>query len=297
MSQHSSIGLGRRILLVEDDQGLADVVRRVLIDHGFEVAVARDAADGYELAQNFDPDQALLDVMLGEGPTGVDLAHSISITMPWIPLILLTNVLDLQAAGLPEPPPDTGLVHKAQAADLSVLIDAMEASFGGHELSGITSPSPFRHMTTTQVTVLRMMAQGWTNEAIARQRGCTRSAVENRVNDVYRLLLIGDHPEVNRRAEAVRIFVSAVGPVQRPGDSRNRLDLSRLSPAQRQILPMLANGYSNESIARTRGCSESAVEQLLSGAYRAIRIDANPDISIRAEAVRLFINTFGPPAR
>lgn len=300
MEPLTSVGLGRRILLVEDDPFLASMVKHVLTDQGFEVAVAHDAATGQEIAVEFDPDQALLDVMLGEGPSGVDLAHVLRATMPWVALVLVTNVRDLRAAGLPEPPPDTGIVNKNQVTDPQVLITAMKESLEGSQTPFITSQSPFGHLTHTQMTVLRMMAQGWSNEAIAAQRECSKSAVENRVYDVYRALDIGDDARINRRAEAVRIFVNAMGPVQRPQAASAMRDTDRfnaLSSTQLQTLQLISQGYSNDAIARHRDISGSAVEKLISGIYRTLGLDADPDISRRCDVVRLYINTFGPMRR
>jgi DNA-binding response OmpR family regulator len=53
-----------RILIVEDDPGVAELVQVVLDGEGYTVALARDGAEGLVLARDWRPDLILLDVML-----------------------------------------------------------------------------------------------------------------------------------------------------------------------------------------------------------------------------------------
>ena len=53
-----------RILIVEDDQALADVLEYNLSQAGYEVTVARDGQDGLNQAQLKTPDLVILDLML-----------------------------------------------------------------------------------------------------------------------------------------------------------------------------------------------------------------------------------------
>jgi DNA-binding response OmpR family regulator len=53
-----------RILVVEYEADVADLIRAVLIEEGYLVAVARDGADGLQMAQEWHPDLILLDLQL-----------------------------------------------------------------------------------------------------------------------------------------------------------------------------------------------------------------------------------------
>jgi DNA-binding response OmpR family regulator len=53
-----------RILVVEDDPGVADLIQVVLTGEGYTVALARDGAEGLLLARDWQPDLILLDLML-----------------------------------------------------------------------------------------------------------------------------------------------------------------------------------------------------------------------------------------
>jgi DNA-binding response OmpR family regulator len=78
-----------RILLVEDEQGIADFVERALRAHGHAVAVAADGVDGERSALAGDVDLVILDVML-PGRNGVDVLKEIRKAKPALPVIMLT---------------------------------------------------------------------------------------------------------------------------------------------------------------------------------------------------------------
>ena len=77
-----------RVLVVDDDMALADVVRRYLEREGFEVDVANDGASGLEKALATLPDLVVLDLML---PVldGLEVCRRLRQAAP-IPVVMLT---------------------------------------------------------------------------------------------------------------------------------------------------------------------------------------------------------------
>ena len=57
-------GEPRRVLVIDDDDELADVVRQVLRDAGYSVATVRHGAAALELTQHIAPDLILLDLSM-----------------------------------------------------------------------------------------------------------------------------------------------------------------------------------------------------------------------------------------
>ena len=53
-----------QILVVEDERRMAELLRRGLTEEGHRVVVARDGADGYEIARSSPFDVIVLDVMM-----------------------------------------------------------------------------------------------------------------------------------------------------------------------------------------------------------------------------------------
>jgi DNA-binding response OmpR family regulator len=78
-----------RILLVEDERGIADFVERALRSQGHDVDVASDGPEGEDRALEGDHDLVILDVML-PGRSGIDVLERIRRAKPVLPVILLT---------------------------------------------------------------------------------------------------------------------------------------------------------------------------------------------------------------
>ena len=57
-------GEGSRVLIVDDEASVADLIEAVLVGEGYTVAIARDGVQGLLLARDWRPDLILMDVML-----------------------------------------------------------------------------------------------------------------------------------------------------------------------------------------------------------------------------------------
>ena len=55
---------GQRILIVDDEAAVADLIEAVLVGEGYTVAIARDGIQGILLARDWKPDLVLMDIML-----------------------------------------------------------------------------------------------------------------------------------------------------------------------------------------------------------------------------------------
>lgn len=78
-----------RILIVEDEAGVAGFIQQGLNETGYVVDVARDGLDGLEYALAFDYDAIILDIMLPK-MNGLDVLHEIRSKQVRSPILLLT---------------------------------------------------------------------------------------------------------------------------------------------------------------------------------------------------------------
>lgn len=78
-----------KILIVEDEIGIANFLRQGLEEEGYEITIARDGLQALEKVQNEDFDLILLDWMLPK-MNGIDVCKSIRIKDTVIPIIFLT---------------------------------------------------------------------------------------------------------------------------------------------------------------------------------------------------------------
>ena len=82
----------KRILIVEDDEGIARVLTDNLRIDGFDVRWAPTAHDALVESQSFRPDLVLLDLML-PGLDGIDVCRQIR-TESGVPIVMLTAKSD-----------------------------------------------------------------------------------------------------------------------------------------------------------------------------------------------------------
>jgi len=78
-----------RILLVEDERGIADFVERALRSQGHAVEVVADGTEGRDRAITSDLDLVILDVML-PGRNGIEVLEEIRKIKPALPVVMLT---------------------------------------------------------------------------------------------------------------------------------------------------------------------------------------------------------------
>ena len=204
------------LLIVEDEPMVAGLLQETLEAEGYAVQVAHSAAEAREITKHFDPDIAILDINLGPGHTGVDLAFILDKQHPGIAILLITQHPDLRTAGFEhgELPAGCGFLRKDAIFSKSDILNALRAIVRGGKVLVRDDEDPGRplgKLTLTQIEVLRMVAQGYTNQEIATRRGTSSRAVEQVLNSVFLSLGIDSSEGINPRVEAVRRFISAAG--------------------------------------------------------------------------------------
>ncbi len=98
---HAETGRAQRVLVVEDEPGIVDFVRRGLEAEGFEVETALEGTEGERLALRGGFDAVVLDLML-PGLGGMDILASVRRELPTLPVIVLTarGEIEDRVAGL-----------------------------------------------------------------------------------------------------------------------------------------------------------------------------------------------------
>lgn len=205
----------RRVLVVDDDPLVVSLLTSVLEDRGFAVASCHDAVAARRLVEEFDPDIAILDINLGSGPSGVQLGFVLSELHPAVAQLYLTRYpaaafTDEKAA---ERTRDHPIVSKDDITDSDILLTAIEAALRGQrppveEQKGRTSVEA---LTKTQLEILRLIADGLTNAAIAKERGTSERAVEKQLRLIYDALGLHPGPDQNARVLAAIEYRKAIG--------------------------------------------------------------------------------------
>jgi len=80
----------RRILVVDDDPGIGQMLTKALARHGFVVDAATSADEALEKSESSTYDAALVDLVM-PGRDGKDLAETLRRRFPGLPIGLLTG--------------------------------------------------------------------------------------------------------------------------------------------------------------------------------------------------------------
>lgn len=148
--------MAAKVLVVDDDPAISEMLTIVLQGEGFDTVVVGDGPQAVEAAENEHPDLILLDLML-PGMGGVDVCRAIR-DFSTVPIVMLTAktdtvdvVLGLESGAddyVPKPFKPKELVARVRArlrrapedAPESVSIADLTIDFGGHQVTRSGEP-------------------------------------------------------------------------------------------------------------------------------------------------------------
>lgn len=206
----------RKVLVVEDDALLRSLISSSLQSAGFIVQSTDSAAGARKLADDFDPDVALLDIELGSGPTGIDLALVLRKRKPEIALVFLTHIPEPRVVGVDNRkiPKNAAYLSKDRITDPNTLTQAIDAALRGRvgrEFRDDKRDYSLAELSRSQLAVLQMVALGLSNTEIAKERDTTIRAVENLVKRAFQAAGIDTEAGGNPRVRAAREFIRVAG--------------------------------------------------------------------------------------
>ncbi len=207
MAARDTPGEARRALIVDDEAVFRTLVAAAVADFGFDVAAIASGAEVADALEEFDPDVVILDLALGEGPNGLDVLRFIEDHYDWVAVLILSSYRSPELVATLDGPLNArvGYVVKSDVVDLEVLQQAIEQTLDA-EPPRRSRSSDLPTITRSQAEVLRLMADGLSNSAIAERRGCSVRALERIIGRLYAALGLSDGVDANARVNAVGIY-------------------------------------------------------------------------------------------
>ncbi len=204
-------GFRARVLVAEDEEFTLNLLREVLEGANFQVEAVKSVAEAIERVASFDPHAVVTDLNFGvAGPSGADLLQFIEKEHPWVGKVVLTSHASPALAipnGVAVPEGVTYLV-KSELGAISDLVGAVEDSIS-HSSTHHARPEMENDrivISSTQGEILLLLAEGYTNAAIARKRGTSLRATETLVQRTFASLGIKSDEDFNPRVLAVRMW-------------------------------------------------------------------------------------------
>jgi DNA-binding NarL/FixJ family response regulator len=227
-----------RIVLAEDHYLVREGVRSLIeAEPGFEVAaVCSDLAALLEAVDRVDPDVIVTDIRMppGHSDEGIQIARRLRETHPRVGVVVLSQyanpsyalaLLDTGSAG-------RAYVLKERVNDPDQLLGAIRAVADGGSMidpkvvDGLVAEraraatSPLGELTARERDVLRKMAEGKNNAAIADDLVVTERSVEKIINSLFMKLGLTWEPAVHKRVKAVILYLAETDVGQRDNGSQ-----------------------------------------------------------------------------
>ena len=150
------------------------------------------------------------DLNLGKGPDGADLLNKVVEDRPWTGMVVMTahSSPHLAISDAKRIPESTIYIVKSQISSAHDLINAIQESIKKNDFSvDHTSESEeLITITTNQAEILKMLAEGLSNNAIAESRGITLRAAEALIQRTFASLGVNNDSQINARVAAVKLW-------------------------------------------------------------------------------------------
>jgi len=199
-----------RVLLVEDEDFTRTMVSEMLTASGIDVLPVASVAEALKLMDEFDPHVVLTDLDLGHGPDGADLLTKVAEDRPWTGMVIMTAHASPELAinDVSRIPEQAGYIVKSELNSIHSLVSIIQESiimpgnFNGSDNVGEEKVT----ITSSQAEILRMIADGLSNTAIAEARGITLRAAEALIQRTFAALGVNGDSSINARVAAVRMW-------------------------------------------------------------------------------------------
>ena len=204
-----------RVLVVEDEEFTRSLIVNALQGEGIDVVASTSSASyALKVAPRMDIDAALLDLNIGTGPTGLDLALGLRRLKPDIGIVFLTSYKDPRLLGGQQTmvPYGTVYMEKTGLSDLTKIRRSIEKSIVNGQVGqnknnvDLKTLPRLTNLSNSQVEIIRLVADGLSNSEIAKQRSVTEKSVEQTLSRIMKKLNMPMDERKNRRVEIAKYF-------------------------------------------------------------------------------------------
>jgi DNA-binding NarL/FixJ family response regulator len=212
-----------RIVVAEDLYLLRDGMVRLIEACGHQVvATATTGPETLDALRTWRPDVSVIDVRMPptQSDEGLRAALAARSEMPGLPVLILSQHVEQLYARelLADGSGGVGYLLKESVFDADQFIDALQRVAGGGTAMDpaviaklLSSSSPNRELerlTEREYSVLGLMAEGLSNQAISRRLFLSESAISKYTTSMFDKLGITDDDDTNRRVRAVLTFLN-----------------------------------------------------------------------------------------
>jgi len=202
------------VLVVEDDTFSRTLITSSLQAAGVDVVYSTaHAAKALFAARKSPIEVALLDLDLGPGPTGFELAQVLRREFPRIGIIFLTSYSDPRLLGVKQQqmPVGSRFLRKSDLEQSSTLVSLiLQTKSRPIAIQGYATESG-PSLSESQLQLLKYVARGLSSKEIAQKLGVTEKAIEASIKRVHEVLDLKPNLGASKRISLVRAFYELTG--------------------------------------------------------------------------------------
>jgi len=208
-----------KLLLVEDDPIILTMMSKAVESEGFRVlAATSNVISAMDSFKKNPPDVAILDIDLGAGPTGIDLANKIRKINHRIAIVFCTSYKDIRFIRNESHsyPPHTVLLKKSDVINIDKFSKAINEALELVRDADETKPDQlsekfYKNLNNLEIELLRLVASGISNKNIAKERGISTKSCENAIARLAKKLKIPATEDNNQRVLLTRKYSELSG--------------------------------------------------------------------------------------
>jgi DNA-binding NarL/FixJ family response regulator len=208
-----------KLLILENDNFAALFIKANLSKVDFTaIEIANSASSAMQLFREFNPSVCLLDIEIGAGPNGIDVARAMRRLNPLVGIVFLTSVqdprlIDLKGLDLPTGSYYMAKVSVSNSQEIgSVLRDSISAAKSDAACE-IRTEVPALNLSSGQYELIRLIAEGLSNKEIASRKVVTIKSAENSIARLAKKLDIQDLTANSQRVLLAKKYFQLIGKV------------------------------------------------------------------------------------
>ena len=207
-----------KLLIVEDDKILLTMMSGALTSEGFNVLAASDAQSAMQYFDKARPDVVILDIDLGAGPSGIDLANKMRQISGRIAIVFCTSFKDMRfiQGDYLKYPLHTVVLKKADVVNMEKFSNAINEAVELIRESDESRPDQlhekyYKDLTALEIELLTLIAGGHSNKQVAAEKGISLKSCENAIARLAKKLEIPATEQSNQRVLLTRKYLELSG--------------------------------------------------------------------------------------
>ena len=207
-----------KLLIVEDDKILLTMMSGALTSEGFNVLAASDAQSAMQYFDKARPDVVILDIDLGAGPSGIDLANKMRQISGRIAIVFCTSFKDMRfiQGDYLKYPLHTVVLKKADVVNMEKFSNAINEAVELIRESDESKPDNlhekyYKDLTALEIELLTLIAGGHSNKQVAAEKGISLKSCENAIARLAKKLEMPAAEQSNQRVLLTRKYMELSG--------------------------------------------------------------------------------------